>query len=404
MVKTNPHFQQLDADYFFFNIEKRIASQKELYPKEHFLNLGIGDVSKPLVSSVSQAIALAAQEMSCKTTMQGYGPSQGYSFLKQAIKDHEYKTLPITPEEIFISSGTKNDTANILDIFSPKSRIALANPTYPVYRDTTVMSGRGGIKRNNGNYTRIVYLNCSEKNGFKPPFPQKPVDLVYLCSPNNPTGTALTFEECQQWVDFAQKHRIVLLFDSAYEAFITAHNVPHSIFEVPGADEVAIEFKSFSKSAGFTGLRCSYMIIPQKLRSEEGHSLWELWTRRQSTKYGGTSYPIQKGALATYTEQGQKEIREILTYYKQNASLLQEGLGSLGFKTYGGVNAPYIWVKAPKKLSSWSFFDILLEKTRIVAIPGSGFGSMGEGYMRFSAFADREAIQKALERLKDLKL
>lgn len=391
MVKSNPHFQNLTSNYLFVEIDKQVQKQSQKTPSAQFLNLGIGDITQPIAPSVSQAIAQAALEMSHPMSMRGYGPANGYSFLRQAIKDHEYAHLPIDSEEIFVSAGAKEDTANILDIFCSSNHIALAEPSYPVYVDTSLIKS---------DPQKIIYLPCKELNGFKPEPPQQHADLVYLCSPANPTGTALTFDECKKWVQYALDTKAILLFDAAYSAFITSTDVPHSIYEIPDADKVAIEFKSFSKTAGFTGLRCSYTIVPKKLQTEDGSLIWDLWKRRQMTKFGGLAYPIQKGALATYTEPGKTEIAHILQKYKKNIVTLREGLQKLGYTVFGGIDAPYIWMQTPVK-SSWDFFHYLLENKHIITIPGSGFGPSGEGYIRLSGFATQSTIEEMLQRLQD---
>lgn len=401
MVKINSNFLNLKAGYLFPEIEKRAAQLKEKDPSISFINLGIGDITLPLPESSIEALCSAASEQTHEKTLKGYGPSQGELSLRQAIKDNDYKKTDISTDEIFISSGTKNDISAIQELFCKSSKIAICDPSYPVYVDSNVLAGRAKRVQPDGTYQGIVYLPCREENNFIPAFPKSPVDVIYLCSPNNPTGVALSSSTLKKWVEYAKENNSVILFDGAYEAFITSKDVPHSIYEIDGADEVAIEFRSFSKTAGFTGLRLSYYVIPKKLKSTDGNCLNSLWKRRVDTKYGGTSYPIQMGALALYSEKGKKEKNSIISAYMENTNIMKKGLQSLGYTVFGGVDAPYLFCKTKSNLPSWDFFNVLLAKA-IISIPGRGFGPSGEGFIRFSGFAKIANIKKALEILKTL--
>lgn len=389
MACINTHFHKLANHYLFPRIEKQASLLKEKMPEARLINLGIGDVTFPLAKSVVAALTSAAEEMGKQETFKGYGPSQGYLFLRELIAENDYCGLNIHPSEIFISDGTKCDTANIQDILDSACRVAIADPSYPVYVDASVMAGRSGEK--------ILYLPCTEKTDFLPHPPQERAGLIYLCSPNNPTGAAMTRELLQKWVEYAKKEEAILLFDAAYSSYITS-GAPKSIYEIPGAKDVAIECRSFSKHAGFTGLRCSFLVIPETLKLQ-GHSLHPLWKRRTDTKFGGVSYPIQKAAAATYSPQGKQEIGAQLEAYKKRSRLFLEGLQKMGYTVFGGKDAPYVWCKTPTGLSSWEFFDLLLHKTHIVSVPGEGFGPCGEGYVRFSCFSEEKNLQEALHRL-----
>ncbi|MCL6589415.1 MAG: LL-diaminopimelate aminotransferase [Firmicutes bacterium] len=410
MAKINDNYLQLPGSYLFSEINRRITQYKAEHPEAVIIRLGIGDVTRPLPPAVISALQDAAAEMGNEKTFRGYGPEQGYSFLIQRIIEHDYRPLGVTlaEDEIFISDGSKCDTGNIQEIFSLDNLIAVTDPVYPVYVDTNVMAGRAGRLGSDGRYERIVYLPCTEANGLKPQLPQGKVDLIYLCFPNNPTGMTLSKEELKLWVDYARKNQAIILFDAAYEAYIQEKGIPHSIYEVEGAREVAIEFRSFSKTAGFTGTRCAYTVIPKSVvaydATQKPVELNRLWLRRQTTKFNGVSYPVQAGAAAIYTPEGQRQIRETIAYYMTNAKIIRESLLNLGFKVYGGANAPYIWLKTPKNLSSWEFFDKLLHEVQIVGTPGSGFGPSGEGYFRLTAFGSRENTEKAMERIKKLNL
>lgn len=405
MIKINSNYQKLQAGYLFPEIARRVKDFAAQNPDAKIIRLGIGDVVLPLPPSIREAIKKATDEMGDPRTFRGYGPEQGYDFLRNAIAEHDFKkrNANISPDEIFVSDGSKCDTGNIQEIFSWDTKIAVTDPVYPVYVDTNVMAGRSGKMSKTGHYEGITYMPCTAKNHFTPALPKTQVDLIYLCSPNNPTGAVMTLKDLESWVDYARKHRAIILFDAAYEAFITDPSLPHSIYEVKGAKEVAIEFRSFSKNAGFTGTRCAFTVVPKELKAENDRgapvSIHQLWNRRHSTKFNGVSYPIQRGAEAVYSVQGQKEIKELVSYYLANAKIILEGLKKAGIEAYGGVDAPYVWLKTPKNLGSWEFFDLLLNKAHVVGTPGAGFGPSGEGYFRLSSFALRENVEEAIERI-----
>jgi len=404
MARLNDHYLKLAAGYLFPEISRRVNVFTEANPKADVIKLGIGDVVLPLSPSVRQAMHDAIDEMATAEGFRGYGPSEGYDFLREAISEHDFASrgVRIDPSEIYASDGSKCDSANIQEIFATNATLAVTDPVYPVYVDTNVMAGRTGGADEGGRYTGIEYLPCTEENSFLPALPDRPVDLVYLCSPNNPTGVVAPRDELQKWVDWARANDAIILFDAAYERFIT-EDLPHSIFEIDGARECAIEFRSFSKTAGFTGIRCAYIVIPEELRGRgttgESVSVAQLWQRRTNTKFNGISYPVQRGAEAIYSEEGRKEVQANIDYYMANAGLILEGLGKANFTTFGGVNAPYVWLKTPDGLDSWQFFDELLGKTNVVGTPGSGFGAHGEGYFRLSAFGMREKVEEAIERI-----
>ena len=407
MSYINENFMQLQESYLFSTIAKKVEKYTKENPNKTVIKLGIGDVTRPIVPECIKAMHKAVDEMGTQEGFRGYGPEQGYDFLRKAILENDYKSKGIDLEidEIFVSDGAKCDTGNIVDIFSEDNRVAITDPVYPVYIDTNVMSGRSGrFNQEKGIYENIVYLPVSAENDFKPELPKEKVDMIYLCFPNNPTGTVLTKEELSKWVQYAKENKSIILYDSAYEAFITQENIPHSIYEIEGAKDVAIEFRSFSKTAGFTGIRCAYVVIPKTLKgyTKDGEevSYNKLWNRRTCTKFNGTSYIVQRTAEAIYTKQGKKEIQENIKYYMENARIIREGLEEIGIKYYGGINAPYVWLKVPNNMSSWEFFDILLEKVNIVGTPGSGFGPHGEGYFRLTAFGTKENTIKAVERIK----
>ena len=408
MAKINENYLKLQAGYLFPEIGRRVNEFQQSNPGAKIIRMGIGDVTVPLVPSVIKAFHEGVEEMAGKNTFKGYGPEQGYDFLREAITDNEYKArnVNISADEIFISDGSKCDTGNIQEIFSSDSKIAITDPVYPVYADTTVMSGKTGKASSNGYYDGIIYLPCNEQNNFVPDIPDVKPDLIFLCYPNNPTGTTATKEELKKWVDYAIENKCIILFDAAYESFITDKNIPHSIYEVEGARKVAIEFRSFSKKAGFTGTRCAFTVIPKDLmaytNSGEAKSLYALWYRRHTTKFNGVSYPVQKAAAAVYSPEGKKEVQEVINYYMENARIMRESLEQNGFKVFGGINAPYIWAKSKYPISSWELFDKLLKETHVVGTPGSGFGPSGEGYFRFSAFASRENTIEAMNRIKNL--
>ncbi|ACC98567.1 LL-diaminopimelate aminotransferase [Elusimicrobium minutum Pei191] len=409
MTKLNENYLKLQSSYLFSTIAKKVAAYKQENPSAEIIRLGIGDVTLPLPSAVIEAMHKAVDEMAVSSSFKGYGPDYGYDFLRQKIVETDYlaRGVQITEDEVFISDGAKSDVGNFQEIFDAKASVAITDPVYPVYLDTNVMAGRTGAFKK-GKYSKIVYLPCTAKNNFIPLLPKKHVDLIYICSPNNPTGTCLNKEELSKWVEYALNNKSVILFDSAYEAFISEPDIPHSIFEIPGAEKVAVEFRSFSKTAGFTGTRCAYTVVPKALKvfDKEGgeHSLNSLWGRRQSTKFNGVPYIVQKGAEAVYSPEGQKQIKENIAYYMENAKIIREGLRSLGLKIFGGVNAPYIWIKLPKGVTSWDFFGKLLKEANVVGTPGAGFGPCGEGCFRLTAFGSRENTIKAVERIKQLKL
>ncbi|EKO58968.1 LL-diaminopimelate aminotransferase [Leptospira kirschneri str. H2] len=408
MANINENYLKLKAGYLFPEISKRVKIYSEKNPSAKIIRLGIGDVTLPIVPSVVDAMVEASKEMGTVGGFHGYGPEQGYSFLLKSIADHDYGSLgiKIDESEIFVSDGSKCDCGNIQEIFSTDSKIAVADPVYPVYVDTNVMAGRTGEIGSDGRYSNLIYMPATKENGFQPEIPKEKADIVYLCYPNNPTGTVTTKESLKAWVEYAKKNNSIILYDSAYEAFISEPGVPRSIYEVEGAKEVAIEFRSFSKTAGFTGLRCAYIVIPKELkgrtRSGEEVNVNSLWSRRHTTKFNGVSYVTQKGAEACYSPQGKKEIQTSISYYMTNASKIRDGLKKAGYEVFGGVNAPYIWLKTSDNLSSWDFFDRLLNKAQVVGTPGSGFGPAGEGYFRLSAFGKKEDVEEAITRIVSL--
>ncbi len=407
MVKVNKNFLRLQQNYLFSTIAKKVKQYQEEHPDKNIIKLGIGDVTLPIPVTITEAIKRATDEMKNKVTFRGYGPEQGYDFLREKIIKYDYqqRNIDIDLDEVFVSDGAKCDTGNIVDLFDKNCIVAITDPVYPVYLDTNVIAGKSGeYDEERGTYDRIVYMKSTEENNFEvsPEDLSRDVDLIYLCSPNNPTGTVLRKETLIKWVEYAKKHHSVILYDGAYEAYIQEKNVPHSIYEIEGAKEVAIEFRSFSKTAGFTGLRCSYTIIPKELKVE-GVSLNELWNRRQCTKFNGVPYIIQRAAEAVYSKEGTKKIKQNITYYRQNAKIIKEGLDKIGINSYGGENSPYIWMKVPNNMKSWDFFDILLEQANVVGTPGVGFGPSGEGYFRLTAFGDRENTIEAIKRIQSLK-
>jgi len=404
MVQVNDHFLKLKAGYLFPEISRRVSAFCESHPDADVIRLGIGDVTEPLPEAMVQAMHSAVDEMADRGSFRGYGPEQGYDFLRNAIAEHDYlaRGCEISADEIFVSDGSKCDTGNILDIFGTDNVVAVTDPVYPVYVDTNVMSGRTGEADAAGRYAGLVYLPVTAENDFTPALPDQHVDLIYLCYPNNPTGTVASQETLRQWVSYARENQSIILYDAAYEAFITDPQIPHSIYEIEGAREVAIEFRSFSKNAGFTGTRCAFTVVPKSLTglTSAGAStgIHPLWNRRHCTKFNGVSYPIQRGAEAAYSDAGQQQIGSLVSFYLENARLLREGLEAAGIVVYGGVNAPYVWLRTPDGLSSWEFFDRLLVSGHLVGTPGSGFGAAGEGYFRLSAFNSRANIEEAVER------
>ena len=407
MININENFLKLQDSYLFSTIAKKVAKFQEENPDAKIIKLGIGDVTLPLAPSVVSAMEKAVLEMGHKETFRGYGPEQGYDFLREKISkyDYEKRGVKIDIDEIFISDGAKCDCGNIVDIFGEDNKIAITDPVYPVYLDTNIMAGRtGNYNDKTGKYEGIIYMPVTSKNNFIPEFPEEVPDMIYLCFPNNPTGTVLKKDELAKWVKYAKDNKAIILFDSAYEAFISEDNVPHTIYEIEGAKEVAIECRSFSKTAGFTGLRCAYMVIPKELKgyTKNGKeiSINSLWSRRHGTKFNGVSYPVQRAAEAVYSEAGQKEIRENIDYYLNNVKIIKEGLQEAGFTVFGGVSSPYVWLKVPDGMTSWEFFDALLEKANVVGTPGVGFGPSGEGYFRLTGFGTIENTKEAVERIK----
>lgn len=400
MIKVNENFLKIKNNYLFSDIAKRVNAFSSENQDKKIIRLGIGDVTRPLSPTIITSLHDAVDEMSKIDTFKGYGPELGYDFLIEKIIDNEFKPrgIELDKDEIFISDGSKSDTGNIGDILGVDNKVAITDPVYPVYLDTNIMAGR----------ENITYLPCNKENNFVPALPSEKVDMIYLCLPNNPTGTVLTKEQLKVWVDYAKENKSLILFDAAYEAFITEENIPHSIYEIEGAKEVAIEFRSFSKKAGFTGTRCAYTVIPKELkgytRTGEAVSINKLWNRRHSTKFNGVPYIVQKAAESVYTDSGKKEVADIISYYMENAKLIKAGLGEVGIETFGGINAPYIWLKTPNNLPSWDFFDILLNQLNIVGTPGVGFGQNGEGYFRLTAFGSRDNTIEAMERFKKLSL
>ena len=404
MVQINPNFSKLPGSYLFSEIGRRVAAYSRENPEAPLIRLGIGDVTRPLVPAVTQAMARAAAEMGTSGGFHGYGPEQGYDFLRQAIAEHDYRArgVAVDPEEIFVSDGAKSDCGNIGDIFGPDNVVAVCDPVYPVYVDSNAMAGRAGdYDPATGRWSRLVYLPCVRENGFVPAIPEGRADMVYLCFPNNPTGAMATRAQLKAWVDWANANGSVILYDSAYEAFISESDLPHSIFEIEGARTCAIEFRSFSKTAGFTGTRCAYTVVPRELE-REGISLNALWNRRQTTKFNGVPYVVQRGAEAVYTPEGQEQVHATIAYYQRNARVIREGLSRAGLEVYGGVNAPYIWVKTPHDMGSWDFFDLLLRRAHVVTTPGAGFGPSGEGYIRVTAFGEAQQAVQAVERIQSV--
>jgi LL-diaminopimelate aminotransferase len=407
MAYVNENFLRLPGNYLFAEIANRVNAYKAANSGARVISLGIGDVTQPLAPAAVEAMQRAASELASESTMRGYAPDRGYPFLIEAIVRHDFTRhdIDVRDNEVFVSDGAKSDTGNFGDTLSANNRIAVTDPVYPVYVDTNVMGGRAGALHD-GQWSNICYLPCTAENHFIPSLPTTPVDVVYLCYPNNPTGTTLSKAELKKWVDYARQNDVLILFDAAYEAFITEPDVPHSIYEIEGAKEVAVEFRSFSKTAGFTGVRCGYTVVPKGLTvrtaSGERVELNGIWARRQATKFNGTAYMVQRAAEAIYTTEGRKQVLRTISYYHQNARLIKSGLESIGMETYGGINAPYIWAKTPRDLSSWEFFDRLLTQAQVVTTPGAGFGASGEGYIRFTAFGKKAETEEAMERIKKL--
>jgi LL-diaminopimelate aminotransferase len=407
MALVNENYLKLPGSYLFSEIARRVNQFKANNPEADIIRLGIGDVTRPLPPAVVEAMQKGVEEMGSAETFRGYGPEQGYQFLIEKIIENDFtpRGVELSVDEVFVSDGAKSDTANFQELFGIDNIMAVTDPVYPVYVDSNVMAGRTGkFNSEKGQYENIVYLPCTEENGMKPSLPETRVDMIYLCYPNNPTGMTLSKEELKQWVEYARENRSILLFDAAYEAFIQEEGVPHSIFEIEGAREVAVEFRSFSKTAGFTGTRCAYTIVPKEVKvydsKGEAHSLNQLWLRRQTTKFNGASYPVQAGAVAVFSEEGKRQIKETIDYYMENARIIREGLRDAGYTVFGGVNAPYIWMKTPNNMGSWEFFDKLMNDAHVVGTPGAGFGSNGEGYFRLTAFGSRENTLQAINRIK----
>ncbi|SKA56690.1 LL-diaminopimelate aminotransferase apoenzyme [Succinivibrio dextrinosolvens DSM 3072] len=402
MLKVNQNYLKLQGSYLFSNIAKKVKSYKEEHSDQEVISLGIGDVTRPLTPTIVKALHDAVDDMADIERFHGYGPDLGYSFLREKIAEFDFKRrgCDISADEIFVSDGAKSDSGNIQEIFSDKCTIAVSDPVYPVYVDSNVMAGRTGTyDAESTRWSDVVYMPCTKDNDFVPDLPSKTPDIIYICSPNNPTGKALTKAQLQSFVDYALKNKAVILFDAAYEAYISEDDVPHSIYECEGAKECAIEMRSFSKNAGFTGVRLGYTVVPKNLVDTEGKSLYSLWARRHGTKFNGASYIQQRAGEAVYTEAGQKEIAGLVSYYMENARTIRDGLTSAGFTVYGGVNAPYIWVKTPETMTSWQFFDYLLKNAQVVGTPGSGFGPSGEGYFRLTSFGSHENTCEAVKRI-----
>ena len=404
MFKVNTNYQKLPGSYLFSTIAKKVAAYAESHPEKEIIRLGIGDVTLPLPPSVISALHSAVDEMGEAETFRGYAPDLGYDFLRKAIAENDYKSrgCDISDDEIFVSDGAKSDSGSIQELFGLDSKIAVTDPVYPVYIDSNVMAGRcGTYDADREQWTDVVYMPATADNGFVPALPENAPDLIYLCLPNNPTGTTLTKAQLQEWVDYANKNGSVIIYDAAYEAYISEEDVPHSIYECEGARTCAIELRSFSKNAGFTGLRLGFTVVPKDLKSGDV-SLHDMWARRHGTRFNGAPYIVQRAGEAVYSDAGQKEIRGMVAHYMDNAGVIREGLKKSGYEVYGGVNAPYIWLKTPDKMTSWEFFDYLLENANVVGTPGSGFGPSGEGYFRLTAFGTKENSVKALERIAKL--
>lgn len=406
MAHINEDMLKLPGGYLFTEIARKVGAFKESHPQAEVISLGIGDVTQPLAPSVVKAMHSAVDEMSRGTTFRGYGPERGYEFLRHAIAENDFRArgIKIDEDEIFVNDGAKSDTGNFQELLGKDVKIGVSDPIYPVYVDSNAMGGRTGILGADGRWSNVVYMPCTEENDFVPELPSEHVDVIYLCYPNNPTGTTLTRSELKRWVEYAAKHDALIFYDSAYEAYIQSDDVPHSIYEIEGAREVAVEFRSFSKTAGFTGVRCGYTIVPKEVTAttKDGKRtpLNQLWSRRQSTKFNGVSYVSQRAAEAIYTADGHAEIRKTIDYYMENARLMRATLQNLGYKVYGGKDAPYLWVRTPDGTTSWGFFNAMLQRAHVVCTPGVGFGPAGEGYVRLTAFGQHDSTEKALERIK----
>jgi len=408
MITVNENFMKLQAGYLFPEIGRRVGAFAAENPDASIIKLGIGDVTEPLAPAIIEAMHRAVDDMAKSSSFHGYGPEQGYDFLVEAIIENDYRSrgVELGCDEIFTSDGSKCDTGNFQEIFALGNVIAVTDPVYPVYVDTNVMAGRTGGALEKGRYGGIVYMPCTAENNFVPALPTEPVDMIYLCYPNNPTGMVASKDELKKWVDFARENKAIILFDAAYEAFISDPEIPHSIYEIDGAKEVAVEFRSFSKTAGFTGTRCAFTVVPKELKTYkangEAADVNAIWNRRHCTKFNGVSYVTQVGAAAVYSEEGKKQVKETIAMYMNNAAVIRKSLTDLGYAVYGGVNAPYVWFKAPNDMGSWEFFDVLLNKANIVGTPGAGFGASGEGYFRLSAFNDPSVVEEAMARFAKL--
>lgn len=406
MTYINEDFLKLPGAYLFSEIAQKVTAFKAQHPEADVISLGIGDVTQPLIPAVTEALHRAADEMAHAETFRGYGPERGYGFLRKAIVENDFLTrgIEISEDEVFVNDGAKSDTGNFQELLGKDVRIAVTDPIYPVYIDSNVMGGRTGELDADGHWSNVVYMPCCAENGFVPALPQEDVDVIYLCYPNNPTGTTLAREELQRWVDYAQEHDALIFYDAAYEAYIQDDSIPHSIYEIEGARRVAVEFHSFSKTAGFTGIRCGYTVVPHDVTAstKDGQriALNPVWNRRQSTKFNGTSYLSQRAAEAIYTPAGKQQTKQAIDYYMQNARMMRETLTDMGLEVYGGTDAPYLWIRTPKGMTSWQFFDEMLHKACVVCTPGAGFGPAGEGYVRLTAFGQHEATKDALERIK----
>jgi LL-diaminopimelate aminotransferase len=408
MPHINDNYLKLKAGYLFPEIGRRVAAFAKENPAAKIIRLGIGDVTEPLPPACIDAMHKAVDEQAARETFHGYGPEQGYDFLRQAIATNDFRSrgCDVSADEVFVSDGSKCDCGNILDIFGPGNTIAVTDPVYPVYVDTNVMHGHTDAADERGEYGGLVYLRATAENNFTPDLPKQKVDIIYLCYPNNPTGTVASRATLTKWVEYAKQHEAIIFFDAAYEAYITEENIPHSIYEIPGARDVAIEFRSFSKTAGFTGTRCAFTVVPKSLKGRAGDGsevdLHRLWMRRHTTKFNGVSYIVQRGAEAVYSSAGKEQIGKLVAFYLDNAKRIREGLVKLGLTVFGGINAPYVWIQTPGGASSWDFFDTLLRDANVVCTPGSGFGAAGEGYVRLSAFNSRQNVEEALRRLSSI--
>jgi len=404
MFQINEDYQKLPGSYLFSTIAKKVAAFTQANPDKNIIRLGIGDVTLPLAPAIIKALHAAVDEMGAAETFRGYAPDLGYDFLRKAIVENDYKArnCHIEEDEVFVSDGAKSDSGNIQEIFGPECRIAVCDPVYPVYVDSNVMAGRTGVyNRDTEMWSNVIYMPCTAENNFVPEFPKETPDIIYLCLPNNPTGTTITKSELSEWVEYANKTGAVIICDAAYEAYISEDNVAHSIYECEGARECAIEIRSFSKNAGFTGMRLGFTVVPKDLKCN-GVSLRDMWARRHGTKFNGAPYIVQRAGEAVYSPEGKAQLKEQVAYYMNNAAAIKEGLSDAGYTVFGGVNAPYIWLKTPDKMTSWEFFDYLLENANVVGTPGSGFGPSGEGYFRLTAFGSYENTAAALERIKKL--